>query len=323
MKLDEMLKGQDLKEIEKKTPQLMSQFYAHFYEQGKILTRLKALTSLNRSDEEVKAQQEFQKKWKQEFSPEELKDINATMNKWLKKWYNQAKEEVMPRHGKSLVGQKHEFVPLIINRRKADPNSAADVNYFLDEKNEVYTDIKEGKVGLRGWKEMVSLLKQPFKAVNFEGYGGFISKKDKENSTEGKETFGLTNSTRWGEQGWTEENKNKNPIFTLKYVSKGVRDIVITFCKRLYLNRLGYEEWITDLKASSSRQYFDISFEDVVETIAHELAHAIVATMKFEYEGQEGGGHGKLFYDVMEEIEEMMRNSPDFSEFENWWKIKK
>jgi len=53
-----------------------------------------------------------------------------------------------------------------------------------------------------------------------------------------------------------------------------------------------------------------------VETIAHELAHAIVNSIKANYDGEKEGGHGKFFYDIMEEIEEMIKDSPDFPEFE-------
>ncbi|CAG8840731.1 15652_t:CDS:1, partial [Racocetra persica] len=44
--------------------------------------------------------------------------------------------------------------------------------------------------------------------------------------------------------------------------------------------------------------------------------HAIVATFEFKYEGEEGGGHGKLFYDICKEIEVMIREDPKFEEFE-------
>ncbi|CAG8744990.1 3380_t:CDS:2, partial [Cetraspora pellucida] len=56
-----------------------------------------------------------------------------------------------------------------------------------------------------------------------------------------------------------------------------------------------------------TRFYDDICFEALVDTIAHELAHAIVGTFEFKYEGEEGGGHGKLFYDICKEIEEMQK----------------
>ncbi|CAG8475302.1 6982_t:CDS:2 [Paraglomus occultum] len=130
----------------------------------------------------------------------------------------------------------------MINGRKANPNSEEDINYFLNANN------KEGK---GGWEEFVALLSQP-PVIHFKGYGGFVTKKDLENSSEGMETFGLTTCNK--------------PV--------------------------------------------------EIETIVHELAHSIVDTMKLDYDGEEGGGHGKLFYDLMEDIEKMVRETPEFKEFE-------
>jgi hypothetical protein len=48
------------------------------------------------------------------------------------------------------------------------------------------------------------------------------------------------------------------------------------------------------------------------------LAHAVVSSIKGEYEGEEKGGHGKLFYKFMQKIEKMMRETPEFSQFEEW-----
>jgi hypothetical protein len=49
--------------------------------------------------------------------------------------------------------------------------------------------------------------------------------------------------------------------------------------------------------------------------MAHELAHAIVNTTKAKYDGEEGGGHGKFFYEIMKKIKKMIKNSPDFKDF--------
>jgi len=79
----------------------------------------------------------------------------------------------------------------MINGRKADPNSKKDINYFLDVNN------NEGK---KDWEESVALLSQP-PIIRFNGYGGFVTKKDLENSSEGTETFGLTTCNRPFESG--------------------------------------------------------------------------------------------------------------------------
>jgi hypothetical protein len=40
--------------------------------------------------------------------------------------------------------------------------------------------------------------------------------------------------------------------------------------------------------------------------------------MEYNYLGEAGGGHGKLFYDLMDEIEPMIINSPEFENFKTW-----
>ncbi|CAH1755732.1 9160_t:CDS:10 [Entrophospora sp. SA101] len=63
------------------------------------------------------------------------------------------------------------------------------------------------------------------------------------------------------------------------------------------------------------------SGNQVVDTIAHELAHAVINSTNGHYEGQEGGGHGRLFYDYMKRIGEMIRVTPEFSAFEECLEI--
>ena len=300
------LQGHDLKIIEKENPEMLATIYEKLYEDGKVLIRIKSKISADLPHEKAKKQLEFQKKWKKVFASE-WQDMEPKISEWLKKWHHQARE-LIPKHGGRPLTRS--FIPLKINGREADPNSREDINYFLDAKNE------EGK---KGWRENItflSQLRQPPK-IDFQGYGGFVDKKKLKESSEGSETFGLTTcnaeSLGWGD--------NKSPTETSYiYLKEGCRWIVITLSKKLFLNRLGYEEWITDTKKeNNNRTYYDICFEAAAETIIHELAHSIVDVMKFHYDGEEGGGHGKLFYDLMEDIEKIVKNSPEFEEFKTWW----
>jgi len=157
-----------------------------------------------------------------------------------------------------------------------------------------------------------------------------LTEKDKDNSGEGKEVFGLTKSEDrmfFYPDGATLDEKGENPIGLIPsgfYLVKVFKDnclkIKIGLEKKLFFNRLGHDEWLVKVKEKGTRSYFDIHFEDVVDTIAHELAHAIVNTTRKDYQGQEGGGHGRFFYKIMNQIEEMIKNSPDsnFKEFEEW-----
>ena len=315
-KLYKDLQGHDLKRIKKETPEMLASIYAQLYEDGKTLVRIKERTSTNRPYEVAKKQQEIQEKWEETFASK-WEDMETKINDWLIKWHHQARE-LIPKHGKPLT---RGFIPFMINGREANPNSEKDINYFLDVNN------NEGK---KDWEESVALLSQP-PIIRFNGYGGFVTKKDLENSSEGTETFGLTTCNRPFESGWglpkTKPPKPASPNRTSILIIKEEnetrlsRNIVITLSKKLFFNRLGYEEWITDVKKEkNSRNYYDICFESAVETIVHELAHSIVDAMLIKYDGEEGGGHGKLFYDLMEDIDKMVRETPEFKEFEAWWK---
>ncbi|CAG8447573.1 11317_t:CDS:2 [Racocetra fulgida] len=158
----------------------------------------------------------------------------------------------------------------------------------------------------------VARLQQPLQ-VNFKGYKGFIRNKDEKEAQqeEGKTTLGITYYYFVG-----DNNEGGETSFLTYGKVDDIRPIRIRLKKEMFLNRLGYEEFIIKLNEKGGFSYVDICFESVVDTIAHELAHAIVATFEFKYEGEEGGGHGKLFYDICKEIEVMIRADPKFEEFE-------
>ena len=319
-KLYKDLQGHDLKKIEKESPEMLATLYAQLYEDGKTLVRIKEKTSTNRPYEEVKKQQELQKRWKKTFASQ-WNDIVPKMNGWLIKWHHQARE-LIPKHGKFLT---RGFIPFMINGREANPNSEEDINYFLNVNN----NEEKG-----GWEENVAFLSQP-PIIHFEGYGGFVKKKELKESSEGSETFGLTTCNKAVEDGWgipipatpttpaipALPTRTSTLSLRVENDTRLRRNIVITLSKKLFLNRLGYEEWITSAKKEkNSRNYWDICFESAAETIIHELAHSIVDVMIITYDGEEGGGHGKLFYEIMEDIEKMVRETPEFREFEEWWK---
>ncbi|CAG8527376.1 9708_t:CDS:2 [Ambispora gerdemannii] len=179
--LDKTIQEFELEKLEKDDPELLATIYSQFYEQGKVLTRLKVKTSVDRPYEEA-----------------------------------------------------------------------------MEDEDVLKGETKDGSLSHLD-------LTQPFQ-IKFRGYTGFLKPEDSKKSKEGTETFGLTLS----------------------------------------------EEKVT------SRTYHDICFEEVVETIAHELAHAVVNSIRTSYEGEEKGGHGRLFHDLMERIEKMMRKTSEFSDFKDW-----
>jgi hypothetical protein len=91
-------------------------------------------------------------------------------------------------------------------------------------------------------------LSQPLK-ITFKGYYGFLTEEDKKGSKEGKETFGLTKNSRTstinnGKVG--DDGKPIPPIaqdfFMIECFNDNRREMEIGLEKKLFLNRLGYEE---------------------------------------------------------------------------------
>jgi hypothetical protein len=196
---------------------------------------------------------------------------------------------------------RQHIKPILIKGQPASINNPADIDYFKRE--HILTDKKTRK-------ESLVDLRQPLK-INFQGYAGFLTPEDEKNSSEGKTTLGVTISSPlifFGEE-------NKCEIF-----NDNQRSIVIKLKKELFLNREGYDELLVKVyklaNGGYGRSYYDISFEEVVETIAHELAHAVVNSIQSSYEGEKKGGHGKLHDEITERMEEMIRKSSEFSEFE-------
>jgi len=92
-KLAEDLQKVELKVLEEVNPSVLADIYSQLYELGKITVRLKDKTSVGRSKEELKKQLEIQEKW--HISEEEEEGIREEMDKWIKKWYFQAKKEMI------------------------------------------------------------------------------------------------------------------------------------------------------------------------------------------------------------------------------------
>ncbi|CAG8456775.1 27246_t:CDS:10 [Gigaspora margarita] len=95
----------------------------------------------------------------------------------------------------------------------------------------------------------------------FKGYTGFLTPEQLKGSTEGTMTFGLTTTS-------------PNSTFSSGEKGKKVPH--------------GYDECTLAIKIDQKkgRTYYDISFGQVVETISHELAHAVINSIKGEYDGE-------------------------------------
>lgn len=302
---EEWLKTIDLRKLEKDgREEALASIYRTVYEHGKVTVRLKAKTSSSLAPEQVAKQVKVQEEWEASTTEEEIKKV---MNEWTTKWYWRARKEII-RPGREKL--RENLWPTWENAKKIEEPTEAQI---------------------KAWKKMYKrdvgdLSKPP--TVEFEGCWGFLTEEDKKDSSEGTETWGLTkpfsNVYRVVPSGSLDlkedEEKAAFPGFKeFLYLEKNRYKTGVGFEKKLFFGRLGYEEWITDLDKEGRWHSFDTCFDEAIETIAHELAHTIVNTARFEYDGEEGGGHGKLFYDLLKEIEEMIKKSPDFPEFEAWW----
>jgi len=196
---------------------------------------------------------------------------------------------------------------VLINGRKASKDSPDDVNHFKTVHHIKEQNGEKWTLDLRGYKPV---------DVVFKGYAGFLTKEDKKDSTEGKKTFGLTLSDPVTSLATKDENEKI--IDEVKIVGRNHRSITIKLKKKLFFNREGYDEWLTDVYQTdkqSGRNYFDICWEEVIETIAHELAHAVINSLCGKYDGEKGGGHGRLHDEFQKRIEKMIEKSDEYHEF--------
>lgn len=127
---------------------------------------------------------------------------------------------------------------------------------------------------------------------------------------------------------WLEEINGKKVEGSEIYEAK----MSIVLNQKFLLDKLGMDKWF-----SSEDRYLSVSFEELIATIAHELAHAYQNTIRVnngkEVKSQcESTGDrdtsGKLLYPELaaehtalsEEVKRMIENSAEYQEFKKWWK---
>jgi hypothetical protein len=141
------------------------------------------------------------------------------------------------------------------------------------------------------------------------------------------------------EETFQERNGKEIPgtrAKTGKFHYEGVMSIVIN---RLYLlSKLGMDEFITGKPAlSGNYQCRNVSFSQLIGTVAHELAHAYQNTINIEKKdqkehsqcrssGDKDANGNPLFPKLVaehdqltSEIEQMITSSSEYQEFQTWW----
>jgi hypothetical protein len=149
---------------------------------------------------------------------------------------------------------------------------------------------------------------------NWKGFGGWHKKWDE---TKGTATIGLTNYTTL---------TNQPPGDKIK-VGPSSREIIITLDARFPFSRRGkeYETWLTK-KSEGKFNTMKFDWDILIETIAHELAHAIVNTERVCYrddndeKGNTNGGHGVIHYDYTKKMRKLIEeNTVEYPAFKKFW----
>jgi len=144
--------------------------------------------------------------------------------------------------------------------------------------------------------------------VKFNGFQGWHGENDGE---EGGIAAGLT-----------LYNKSEKLTEDKRFNSCEIRYISITLHKNFPFSRKGkeYYRWIT--KNDQGIGDVLIGWDNLIETIAHELAHAVINFSRVHYRTNKKikmGGHGILHSKYTRELHLMIKNNPKYRELKEFW----
>jgi len=143
--------------------------------------------------------------------------------------------------------------------------------------------------------------------VIWESFAGWHEKGEKD---KGNVTVGLTHYT---------PSKELSEDETVKICQN--RIISITLDAKFPFGRKGkrYESWSTK-KPNGQLNNLRIDWNSLIETIAHELAHAIINTTKISYRDEDHkGGHGTLHSEYTKKMKKLIKESSKYQDFKNFW----
>lgn len=280
-----------------------------------------AVTPLELIEKQIKEQDNFF------LLPEEEKEAKVILDNLMKTFFDRFYQKVVNEE-EELVDLK-EIEPHVFRGEKINNHHSPNYNESLEYyKNHFATrHVPRGE-----------------KLVKFVGFAGWLDNEDKKaEEKEGKSVLGTTNYKPGSKipEGEGESYKvEEGNIWWLPGDSSvnicwlNIRPIEIRLKKELFLNykNNNYDEWISSLekkgdkyRTNYSYKSLDISFDQVMDTIAHELAHAVIDAIMDDYnkyEEHNGGdkrGHGPLHTRYNNEIRKMIDDSPEGREFAEWW----
>lgn len=275
----------------------------------------------------------------EKIDPERIKLVTKLFKEeqptWLKNDFPQEKNEIIKKIDDTFKRFYYQFLDEIVSKDKEE-REAMWVDPIM-VKSELTTDtnrqqhiayIKSRKFKIHDENNELHEYPQPLKD-GFLGFTDVLSKKEEKDQAEKEGTL----------LGLTISEKDKYPIISLSkdYHDPEEKDkftnfycypyplpIRIKLKKEFFFGRKGedYDEWIDSIEKKENGQTWwtpvDISFEMLIETIAHELAHAVIETSRFKY-AENNGGHGPLHNDYTTRIRKMIENSSEYKEFQRWW----
>ncbi|MCE8158983.1 MAG: hypothetical protein I3270_00665 [Candidatus Moeniiplasma glomeromycotorum] len=282
---------EELKQIKHDSEQLEAT-WLKVYQDSCSLTRLGFRLF---SNQEIKQQWEDQEKWLEEKATQEEKEAEGKFKELMDYFYRKFLDELSPEEKTPW-----NIWPVKIEGKPANHvNLKAEINYIINK----YNERLNFQFPTHGWK-------------SFTGYDVEAGERNKE----GSYTMGLT-------------VRGPKDALYLPFAGDGDRDEFWYFEKPLVSeirlkrellfsrqNRY-YTEWITgfDKEKDNWDGSLDISEDCLLNTIAHELAHAVINALQYHY-GKDNGGHGDLHDDYTDKIEEMIKASPLYEKFMIWWR---
>ena len=168
--------------------------------------------------------------------------------------------------------------------------------------------------------------------INFQGFGDFEDFPEKRKMGHCELKTNINRFRKWTVVNGKEVEDSETEVYEAATMS-------IFLNQKYLLNKLGMNEFISDYietERSINWSTLPIGFEELTNTIAHELAHAFQNTINLKEEGEksqcESSGDrdedGNLLYPELvaehtaltEEIKQMIESSAEYQEFKEFWK---
>jgi hypothetical protein len=220
---------------------------------------------------------------------------------------------------------KHFYAKFIEVYKIKEPSIVQPI-YITDENGKKLNKTNSSKVSQAEINEEIKKLKknhQSFEGFNpddkmhhdWKGFSGWHKKWDEEKGTA---TIGLTT--------YASVTSNSS-VFKFGPIPR--RHISISLDARFPLSRRGkrYETWLSKKSDGKFGGTMKFDWDILIETIAHELAHAIVNTERVSYrddkdeKGNTRGGHGTIHYDYTKKMRKLIEKDAEghTARFKKFW----